>query len=250
MSLAKADIIAKLQKDILSLQGYKLPLNGGGENINLGQINYAFPNNRFPLGAVHEFCCDQKESAAATSGFIAGILSSLMRSGSVAVWIGSSQTIFPPALKWFGIDPEKILFIILKKEKDILWTMEEALKCEGLAAVVGEIKNLDFISSRRLQLAVEQSRSTGFIIRNNSHPNTTACITRWKITSLPSSIDLPGVGFPNLNVELLKVRNGKPGTWQIEWKDKQFHETPIHETRNEIPAREISIHEIHITTAS
>ena len=42
------------------------------------------------------------------------------------------RTIFPPALKSFGIAPDKIIFIDLKKEKEILWAMEEALKCDGL----------------------------------------------------------------------------------------------------------------------
>ena len=103
--------------------------------------------------------------------------------------------------------------------------MEEALKCEGIAAVVGEIPELSFTFSRRLQLAVEQSRSTGFIIRNNSRKlDTTACIARWKVSSLPSMSynNMPGVGFPRWNVELLKVRNGKPGTWQIEYAGGKF----------------------------
>jgi protein ImuA len=33
---------------------------------------------------------------------------------------------------------------------------------------------------------------------------------------------LPGVGFPKWNVELLKVRNGKPGSWQVEWAAGKF----------------------------
>lgn len=40
--------------------------------------------------------------------------------------------------------------------------MEEALKCGGLAAVVGEVQDISFTASRRLQLAVEQSGVTGF----------------------------------------------------------------------------------------
>jgi protein ImuA len=28
---------------------------------------------------------------------------------------------------------------------------------------------------------------------------------------------MPGVGFPRWEVELLKVRNGEPGKWIIEW---------------------------------
>jgi protein ImuA len=39
---------------------------------------------------------------------------------------------FSPALKSFGVEPDKIIFITVTKEKDMLWVMEEALKCEGL----------------------------------------------------------------------------------------------------------------------
>ena len=221
----KANIIAQLQKDILPLQGFKPVPNGTGVDIGLGPINIAFPNEIFPLGVVHEFICAVTEDVSASCGFISGILSSLMHSGGAGIWISSSQTVFPTALKSFGIDPHKIIFINLKKEKEIAWALEEALKCDGLAAVVGEVRELSFTVSRRLQLAVEQSRVTGFILRPNPRNlTTTACVTRWKITSIPSMLadDMPGVGFPRWNVELLKVRNGKPGTWQIEWVGGKF----------------------------
>ena len=148
-----------------------------------------------------------------------------MDSGGATIWISSYRTIFPPALAAFGMAPDKIIFIDLKKEKEILWAMEEALKCNGLAAVVGEMTELSFTASRRLQLAVEESQVTGFILRRNPRSiNTTACITRWKITSLPSESadDMPGVGFPRWNAELLKVRNGKPGKWEIEFAAGRF----------------------------
>ena len=76
------------------------------------------------------------------------------------------------------------------------------------------MRELNFTSSRRLQLAVEQSRVTGFIIREDPKQlGTTACISRWKINSLPSALPdkMPGLGFPRWQVELLKARNGKPG---------------------------------------
>jgi protein ImuA len=37
---------------------------------------------------------------------------------------------------------------------------------------------------------------------------------------------MPGVGFPRWNVELLKVRNGKPGSWQIEFAAGRFRHIP------------------------
>ena len=225
MPATKADIIAQLQKDILPLQGFKPTRSCNTVDIGLGPIIHAFPNAIFPLGAIHEFYCARPEHAAASGGFIAGILAALMRDGGVCLWISSSRTLFPPALRSFGIEADKVIFVDLPKEKDILWAMEEALKCDGLAAVVGEMQELSFTASRRLQLAVEQSRVTGFILRRNRRSlNTTACISRWKISSLPSmpADEMPGVGFPRWNIELLKIRNGVPGSWQVEWSAGRF----------------------------
>jgi protein ImuA len=228
MDAAKANIIAQLKKDILPLQGFKNTLNPALDGIPVA-IKNAFPNSAFPLGAVHELIADGAEDATATLGFIAGILASIMRSGGAFIWISHSQSIFPPALRSFGVRPDRIIFIDLKKEQEILWVMEEALKCKGLSAVIGEVRDLSFTASRRLQLAIEQSQVTGFIVRRNPRSlNTTACLARWKVTSLPGQLpeDMPGVGFPRWNVELLKVRNGKPGSWQIEFAAGRFRHIP------------------------
>jgi protein ImuA len=224
MNTSKAPIIAQLQRDIFPLQGFKRTTNNVLLDVRLGAIKNAFPNATFPLGAVHEFITSA-EHYAATTGFISVLLSSLMQKDRAAIWISTTRTIFPPALKSFGIAPDKIIFIDLKKEKEMLWAMEEALKCNGLSAVIAEISELNFIASRRLQLAVEQSQVTGFILRRNPPSlNTTACVTRWKITPLASELtdNMPGVGFPRWNVELLKVRNGYSGKWQIEFAAGRF----------------------------
>ena len=220
----KSNIIAQLQKAILPLQGFKRMANRGTLDVLPRVIKNAFPHAEFPLGAVHEFISMGAENAAATGGFVAGMLGSLMRGGGACIWISSFQIIFPPALKSFGIAPDKIIFINVKKQKEILWAMEEALKCDSLSAVICEIRDLSFNASRRLQLTVEQSGVTGFILHNNPPVlNTTACVTRWRITSLPSQLPgMPGVGFARWNVELLKVRNGKPGSWEIEFAAGRF----------------------------
>lgn len=220
----KADAFAALQMDILRLQGFKSS-NGTAVDVGLGPIIQAFPRATFPVGAVHEFLASQSEDAAATSGFMAGLLSSLMGPFGTALWISASRTLFPPALKTFGIQPDRFVFVDLQKEKDVLWAMDEALKCGALTAVVGEMQDISFKASRRLQLAVEQSQVTGFVLRTTSRkPNTTACVSRWKITPQPSDVidELPGVGFPQWKVELLRIRNGKPGLWHVQWADGRF----------------------------
>jgi protein ImuA len=224
MQLAKQDIIQQLQKEVLSMQRLK---KDSGQILNTGlwEVEKAFPDHTFPLGAVHEFISNAKEDAAATNGFMAGLISQLMKKGT-AVWVSSKRTLFPPALNVFGIEPERIIFIDLWRQKDVLWAIEEALKCDAVSAVIGELSELSFTESRRLQLAVEQSRVTGFIHRYNpKSENVTACVTRWKIKPLASNTgEIPGIGFPRWNVQLLKVRNGKPGAWQIEWSGGKFRQ--------------------------
>ncbi len=225
MPHAKSDIISRLQKDILQWEGYR-PAPSGMQNLmGLGPVETAFPNGVFPLGTVHELVCGTTGQATACGGFISGLLSVLMQKGGVCLWIGLSGNLFPLALKTFGVEADKVIFIHLLKDKDVLWVMEEALKCPGLAAVIGEVRELDFKQSRRLQLAVEQSHVTGFILRNWSNKmGSTACAARWQIKPLPSgTVDgLPGLGFPRWQVELLKVRNGKPGSWIVEWSEGKF----------------------------
>lgn len=224
-SAEKAEMVSSLQTDILRLQGFK-PVNSTAVDLGLGSIRNAFPNASFPLGCVHEFLSFRKEDAAATNGFIAGLLGSLLGASGIALWISSSRILFPPSLRCFGIQPDRFIFIDLKTEKDVLWAIDEALKCGALTAVVGEVQNLSFTESRRLQLATEQSQVTGFILRTKLNKvNTTACVSRWKISALPSDPieDLPGIGFPKWKVELQRIRNGRAGIWDIQWINGQFH---------------------------
>jgi protein ImuA len=221
----KKTLLAQLQRAILPLQGIRNAKQTHLVENGLGSINEAFPNGTFPLGAVHEFVSAGTESFAATSGFIAGLTSGIIKNNGIVIWVSTARTAFPLAFQHFDIAPERIIFIDLKKEKDALWVVEETLKCEHVAAVVGEIQQMDFNQSRRLQLAVEKSRVTGFIIRKDARKITpSACVTRWQIQPLPSELPnlMPGVGFPRWQIELLKVRNGKPGAWNVEWSEGKF----------------------------
>jgi protein ImuA len=221
----KKKIIEQLRRNILLAEGYRQPPLGTQDLVGLGPVEAAFPNGVFPLGTVHELVCGNTEQATACGGFVSGLLSVLTQNGGACLWIGLSGNLFPTALKAFGVEPDRVIFINLSKEKDVLWVMEEALKCEGLAAVVGELREIDFKQSRRLQLAVEQSHVTGFVLRNHSDKmGSTACAARWQIKPVPSEpVDgLPGLGFPRWQVELLRVRNGQPGSWIIEWSEGKF----------------------------
>jgi protein ImuA len=244
MSMVQPDIIHQLRQEILLRQGFKPP-SATAIDMGLGPVAAAFPNGVFPAGAMHELLSDGPEGDAAASAFVAVLVGRLMARGGACIWIGPHRTIHPPALKAFGVEPDRVIFVDIRKEKEGSWAVEEALKCEGLAAVVGEVREVSFLASRRFQLAVEQSRVTGFLLRDrprNRQP--IATVARWKITPLPGGkgsvaagaelgaagagsvagqTAMPGVGFPRWSVELLRMRSGQPGKWELEWREGKFH---------------------------
>jgi len=223
----KKPTIAQLQRDILPLQGFKMLSTDNSINLGFPPIENAFPNAVFPMGCTHEFLSASIEDMASTNGFIAVLLSKLMQFDGAAIWVSSSRSLFPHSLKRFGVQPDKIIFVDLKNERDTLYAIEESLKCKRITAVVGEIKHITFKESRRLQLAAEQSRVTGLLVRDQPNIlNTTACLSRWHITALPRELPdgMPGIGFPRWNIELLRVRNGKPGVWQVEYSSDRLKE--------------------------
>jgi protein ImuA len=242
-TVADRTIIEQLRQQIEKLQGHEVPATEQPLQIGLGMMEDAFPGKVFAKAAVHELISNSAEEASCTSGFISVVLGKLMAHNGYCLWISTvpRRSVFPSALKIFGIDPERILFVDAGKTKDSLWAIEEALKCNALIAVVGEITELTFNDSRRLQLAVEKSHVTGFIHRfRPKTENAVACVSRWKIKPVTSVLgNVPGVGFSRWEVELLKVRNGKTGKWLVEWTPKGLEYILPEQTIHEIDERQI-----------
>lgn len=227
----KSELVKQLQAKINAIQRI------GNQCANpamlpLEPFAAAFPDHVFPVSAIHEFVSYEAADSASTIGFISALAGKFMTANSLCLWICNERKIFPSALKHFGLEPDRIIFIHTPKPREALWTIEEALKCEAVTAVVGEIKELGFTESRRLQLAVENSGVTGFIHRHRPfRENAVACTTRWKVTPLPGIIPdgLPGVGHSCWDIQLLKVRNGRPDSWKISWSSNTFRMLENHE---------------------
>ena len=222
----KADILADLRSQIREIEGFKADTAVSPVKFNIPEIDQALPDEVFPLGAIHELLSQGNEMTAASTGFMSGLLGMILRAGGFIIWIAKKRTVFPPGLARFGLETDRIVFIDVERDQEILWATEEALRSKGIAAVVSEIADVDLTSTRRMQLAVEQSQVTGFLLRSNPKKSgSSSCVTSWRIRPLPTSFSdgMPGVGFPHWNVELTRARNGKPGEWQIEWREDAFH---------------------------
>src|SRR5437870_4135684 len=120
----ETQFILNIPDDILALEGYKPTLSG---SWNVKPFQYAFPNNTFPIGAIHELICTSQEDNACSLGFITGLLTNALQQHT-CLWITQHINVFPPVLKLFGLEPAKFIFIKTSSNKETLWTIEEALK--------------------------------------------------------------------------------------------------------------------------
>ena len=232
MKALKADIITQLRKEILAMSGVQPALPADVANNELPFMQAHFPSAVFPRAAVHELMCSELEDMTASAGFVAALLSSIFNTTAPMIWISEQRQVFPSGLVPFNIDPSQIIFIHPANAKENLWVTEEALKCKGIGAVVAEMNGVEFVNSRRFQLAVEKSLVTAFIINNKKgEAANNACMSRWKITSAHSHIHnaLPGVGNPVWDVRLEKIRNGKAGQWRLQWDGAVIKEIKIQE---------------------
>lgn len=171
-----------------------------------------------PEAAFAEVFSDTVIDAAAT-GFICAHLE---KSNKPILWIQdrlSRREAGKPYLAGLPA-PLKLIYVDVSKPVDVLWAMEEGLRCTGLSAVLGEIwgepRCLDFTASKRLALRAEARGLPAWLIRRAATPNLSAARLRWRVSSLPSETvkhDMRAPGHPLWRAELFRARWRTPGAW-------------------------------------
>jgi protein ImuA len=113
-----------------------------------------------------------------------------------------------------------MIHITLGRAADVLWAMEEGLRCAALGVVIGEIWGdppvLDFTATRRLAVRAEATKLPCWLMRRAATPDLSAARNRWRITSLASEAhphDPQAPGNPRWQAELFRSRHAQPGTW-------------------------------------
>jgi protein ImuA len=201
--------------------------------FGVAAIDQALPGGGLARGALHEILGTggDEEDGALAAAFGAHFLGRL--GNSPILWCLPRLDLYGPGLAAHGLDPRRVVLVRASRNAEILWAMEEGLRAPGIAAVVGEIRSLPMVASRRLQLAAERSgiialllrrwREGGQASRERALPN--AAVTRWRVAALPSRPprEEPGVGFPRWRVELLRCRGGDPACWELEVPDATDH---------------------------
>jgi len=198
-------------------------------------LDQALPWGGLRRGGLHEIAGEGADGSAA--GFAAALLARLAKTqtgaGSI-LWCRSrrfDQEIgqpYGPGLARFGLRPAQLLVVAVSRPADVLWAMEEGLRCRGLAVVLGEGITPDLTASRRLQLAAEAGGSTALLLSHGAAGSASAALSRWRVKALPSRPDPGGgPGRPRWQAALRRCRGGRPGEWCLEFDDATLRFTVV-----------------------
>jgi protein ImuA len=131
-------------------------------------------------------------------------------------------TPYGPGFEETGISPERLITITAGCGRDVLWAMEEALRCRAVGVVIGETRarDLDQVATRRLSHAAATGGTLGLLLRSAPDDRSSVAATRWSIGAAPSyelGGERSGLGPPRWSVRLMRNRRGQLGTWIVEW---------------------------------
>lgn len=126
-----------------------------------------------------------------------------------------------------GLAPPLMVLARARTARDVLWAMEEGLRCGTLAAVIGEVHGdhaaFDFTASRRLSLAAHDTGVPAFLLRPAPKAESfsqagSAAASRWLVAaaaSLRERGDVRAPGLPRADLSLLKARGHMPARWTL-----------------------------------
>ena len=179
------------------------------------------------LGELHELAPFAPFHSGASLGF-AVALATLVPAGGPVVWVQQdfagleTGTLYGMGCDLFGLASARLLVVRTATPRDTLWAMEEALKTNGIAAVIGELAGegqaADLTATRRLSLAAQQGGRLCLLLRQIALSQPSAAATRWVVAAVPGAADgLGGLGRTALRLSLTKNRRGPCGSWVLQW---------------------------------
>jgi protein ImuA len=150
----------------------------------------------------------------------AGDLSPQAGGGKNIVWIAEDMAAlesgapYGPGFDGFGLAPERLVTVAVVQLRDLLWAMEEALRCRATGCVIGEMRHgaLDAVAVRRLSLAAAETGALALILRAAPDDDASTAATRWMVGAAAPSPG--GAGSPSGATRggvILQKRSPPPG---------------------------------------
>jgi protein ImuA len=184
-------------------------------------LDRLLPRGGFRRGSLVEWCAATRGSGAGTLALL--VAREACRGGGTLAVLDRRREFYPPAAVPWGLDLGNLLVVRPREKADELWALDQALRCPAVAAVWGAQRELDGRTFRRLQLAAEEGRGLGLLLR----PASARDRPSWADVHLLVQ-PLAGDGsLRRLRLEVLRCRGGRAGA-HVELELDEAHGT-VHE---------------------
>lgn len=202
-------------------------------SLSLAGPSHAWSNedvflpNGLPRAAVHEVFLSESETVPylPSAFIIAGIYKAINSQANPAarrkftLWIGRDRWPTPYAI------PEELradaYFLDPNTDKKLFWTLDAALRCPAVGAVVTHCERMPFTLSQRFALAARSSGVIGIITRPHKALQTpSASPFRWEVAPYPSA----NRESPSWLITLHKAKQSLPqnNKWIVDYEDETF----------------------------
>ncbi len=200
----------------------------------------------------------QQASAHQNWGQQSGVQHSGARACGTILWCvprrmaDETGRLYGPGLATFGLSATDLVIVETGRQTDVLWAMEEGLRSNGLALVVGLLSDVALTPARRLALAAQASATPCLILTDARAPPAAATTTRWRIgrhRSHSHAVDDAAPGAPRYAVQLERWRGSQRSTaaWieavhlDLEWCHETLRFRLAPSLRDRAPAPDRSI---------
>lgn len=224
-----------LRRRIAAIERRPAAFGGGAKRqavrpwrLGAAPLDEVLPAGGLAPDGLHEAAGAAHGDGPAAGAFLAALLRRLdRRDGRDTVLVCQSRAaarrfgrLHGPGWRDLGLDPARLLLVTVRRDGDVLWAMEEGLRCGALGAVVAEADIAGFTATRRLSLAAQEGLTPGLLLRHDGLAPASAALSRWRVAALegaPDPFDDRAPGAPRWRLELVRCRGGRPATCDVEW---------------------------------
>jgi hypothetical protein len=129
-------------------------------------IDDLLPNQGLRVNALTEWVATTTSGAGALSLIAAANQLRHAPSSSPLVVIDTKGDFYPPAAVALGIPADRIVLVRTSHHGDVVWAIDQALRCNAVGAVWAHVGAwLDDRDARRFQLAAETGQTPGLLVR-------------------------------------------------------------------------------------
>ncbi len=126
-------------------------------------LDRLLPQHGLLRGSLAEWLADGPGCGAGTLAVLTA--REACREGGVLVVVDAKGTFYPPCAVAWGMPLSSTFVVRPPTHQDELWAIDQALRCEHVAAVLAWPRRIDDHTFRRWQLAAEASGCLGLLVR-------------------------------------------------------------------------------------